>query len=137
MKLTPYLHFKGDCREAFAYYADTFHARIAFSMTFGESPFGAQTAPEMKNWIVHQRLEFGDNALLGSDAPPDRYQTPQGFSVSVLIEDAAEAERIFRRLADNGSVDMPFAQTVFAHRFGMCTDRFGQHWMINVEKPPR
>ena len=38
MKLTPYLHFKGDCREAFAYYADTFGAKVAFSLSFGESP---------------------------------------------------------------------------------------------------
>jgi PhnB protein len=136
MKVTPYLHFKGNCREAFAYYADTFRGRIASSLTFAESPFAAQTPAEMKNWIMHERLEFGDNAIQGSDAPPDRYRAPQGFSVSVLLEDPDEGERIFRRLADNGSVDMPYAQTFFAHRFGMCTDRFGQSWMIHVDKAP-
>ena len=136
MKLSPYLHFKGNCREAFAYYADTFRGRIAFTMTFGESPFAAQTPPEAKNWIMHARLEFGDNALLGSDAPPERWSTPQGFSVALALEDPAEGERIFRRLADNGEVEMQYGETFFSHRFGMCTDRFGQHWMINVEKAP-
>ena len=137
MKVQPYLIFNGNCREAFAYYVATFHGKLAFSLTFAESPFGSQTPEEMKQWIMHARIEFGDNALLGSDAPPDRYRSPQGFSVSLQVEDPAEGERIFRRLADNGTVDMPWAQSFFAYRFGMCTDRFGQHWMINCEQAPR
>jgi uncharacterized glyoxalase superfamily protein PhnB len=27
--------------------------------------------------------------------------------------------------------------TPYLHFKGDCADRFGQHWMINVEKPPR
>jgi hypothetical protein len=30
---------------------------------------------------------------------------------------------------------MPIADTFWAHRFGMCTDRFGTLWMVNCEKP--
>jgi PhnB protein len=51
------------------------------------------------------------------------------------VEKPAEAERIFDALAEGGQVTMPFAETFWAHRFGMCTDRFGVPWMVNCEKP--
>jgi PhnB protein len=68
---------------------------------------------------------------MASDAPPDRRQKPQGFSVSVHIEDEKEAERLFEALADGGTTTMPFAETFWAKRFGMCVDRFGTPWMVN------
>jgi uncharacterized glyoxalase superfamily protein PhnB len=30
---------------------------------------------------------------------------------------------------------MPFQETFWARRFGMCTDRFGFPWMVNCAKP--
>jgi PhnB protein len=69
--------------------------------------------------------------LGGGDAPPDRYEEPRGFSVTIQLEDPAEAERIFNALAENGTVQMPIQQTFWASRFGMCVDRFGTPWMVN------
>jgi PhnB protein len=76
----------------------------------------------------------GDNVLMGSDAPPDRFEKPQGISVSIQTDDPTEAERIFAALADNGLVTMPLQQTFWAIRFGMLVDRFGIPWMINCEQ---
>jgi PhnB protein len=59
----------------------------------------------------------------------------KGFSVTLVLKDPAEAERIFSALAENGTVRMPLEETVFAFRFGMLVDRFGTPWMINCEKP--
>lgn len=137
MKLTAHLHFSGNCRQAFNFYADTLRGKIAFAMTFGESPAAAQTPPEVRDQIIHTRLEFGGGQfLLGCDAPGERFQRPQGFNVMLLVEDPKEAERIFTALAKEGTTAMPFGPTFFAHRFGMCTDRFGTPWMINCEKAP-
>jgi len=72
--------------------------------------------------------------LMGSDAPPDRFEKPQGISVSLSVDDPKEAERIFAALADNGSVRMPLQQTFWAVRFDMLVDRFGIPWMINCEQ---
>jgi PhnB protein len=137
MQTGPHLHFKGNCREAFDFYARTFGGKIAFAMTFGESPAAAETPPQLRNQIIHARLDLGDRQLYGCDAPPERYQTPQGFNVLASVEKPEDAERFFNALADNGSVTMPFQKTFWAHRFGMCTDRFGIPWMINCEQPPR
>jgi PhnB protein len=58
----------------------------------------------------------------------------KGITVSLGIDDPAEAERIFGALAEGGTVQMPIQQTFWAARFGMLTDRFGTPWMINCEQ---
>jgi len=135
MQTAPHLHFKGNCREAFDFYARTFGGRIVFAMTYAESPAGQHSPPEVQNQIIHARVELGGQFLLGCDAPGDRYQSPQGFNVMAGVEDKADAERIFNTLAAGGEVTMPFQETFWARGFGMCTDRFGTPWMVNCEKP--
>ena len=71
---------------------------------------------------------------MGSDAPPEYYEKPQGFSVTLGIDTPAEAERIFNTLAEKGTVRMPLEETFLAVRFGMLIDQFGIPWMINCEK---
>ena len=136
MQSSPHLHFPGNCREALNFYAHTFGGRIAFAMTFGESPAARETPAAMRDQIIHGRLQFGNQALMGCDVPPERYQKPQGFNVLLTVAESAEAERVFAALAGSGSTTMPLAQTFWAQRFGMCTDRFGIPWMVNCEKAP-
>ena len=136
MQASPHLHFRGNCREAFNFYAAILRGRIAFAMTYGESPAASQTPPEVRDQIIHARLEFGNQAIMGCDPPRERFQPAQGFNVLLTVQDPAEAERVFVALAREGSISMPFAQTFWAYRFGMCTDRFGIPWMVNCEKAP-
>jgi PhnB protein len=70
---------------------------------------------------------------MGSDAPPDRYQQPKGFSVNIAVEQVADAERIFHALSENGKVGMPIQKTFWAERWGMVTDQYGIPWMVNCE----
>ena len=135
MQPSTHLHFNGNCREAFDFYARTFGGKIVFSMTYGESPGAEKTAPESRNKIIHARIDFGGQFLLGCDTPAERYRTPEGFNVMAAVEQPAEAERIFATLADGGQVTMPVQETFWAHRFGMVTDRFGTPWMVNCAKP--
>jgi len=51
--------------------------------------------------------------------------------VTLNIEAAAEAERVFKALAENGTVEMPIQKTFGAERFGVLTDQFGTPWLIN------
>jgi PhnB protein len=135
MHTAPHLHFRGNCAEAFRFYAETLGGKIVFAMTYGESPAGAETPRDFRDKIIHARLDFGGQFLLGCDAPPDRFQTPQGFNVMAAIDQPDDAERAFKALSDGGTITMPFGETFWAKRFGMCTDRFGIPWMINCEKP--
>ena len=72
---------------------------------------------------------------MGSDTPPDDYEKPRGFSVTLQIKTPEEADRVFQALAESGTVKMPIQETFWATRFGMLVDKFGIPWMINCEKP--
>jgi PhnB protein len=133
LKLVPYLSFNGQCEEAFKLYEKCLSGKITFLQTYGDSPMGQQTPPELHKRVMHVTLAVGDQVLQGSDAPGG-YQKPQGFTVAISLNDAGEAERIFKALAENGTVQMPLEETFWALRFGMVIDRFGTPWMINCEK---
>ena len=134
MQLNPYLHFDGNCKAAFNFYARCLGGKIVFMMTHGETPMAGKT-PGWDKKIIHARLLVGDKVLMGSDAPPGQYAMPQGFSVTLGIKKPAEADRIFKALAKKGSIIMPIGPTFWALRFGMLVDQFGIPWMINCEKP--
>ncbi len=134
MQLNPYLTFNGQCETAFKFYEKCLGDKIEAMITHGGSPIADQVPSEWRNKILHARLVVGDDVLMGSDAPPERYEKPQGFSVSLQIADPADAERIFRALSDNGKVQMPLQQTFWASCFGMLVDRFGIPWMVSCER---
>jgi PhnB protein len=135
MQLNPYLLFNGQCEEAFKFYEQTLGGKIEAMMTHVGTPAEKQVPLEWRDKILHARMTVGNELLMGSDAPPGRYEAPKGFSVSLQLKDVAKAERIFNALAENGKVQMPFQQTFWAARFGMLVDRFGIPWMINCEQP--
>lgn len=137
MQLNPYLFFNGQCEKAFKFYEQCLGGKITAIMTYRESPESSmvdQLTPEWRNKIMHISLRIGAQELMGSDNPPEHNENPQGFSVSLNLDDLARAERIFQTLAENGTVRMPFQQTFWAYRFGMLVDQFGIPWMISCEQ---
>jgi len=134
LSLSPYLLFNGQCEAAFKFYEKCGVGKIDGLMTHAGTPAEAHVSAEWRDKILHARLLVGDGVLMASDAPPDRYQKPGGFSVSLQLKDITEGERMFKALAENGTILMPFAETFWAAGFGMCTDQFGIPWMVNCER---
>ncbi|MDB5353903.1 MAG: 3-demethylubiquinone-9 3-methyltransferase [Phycisphaerales bacterium] len=134
MKINAYLAFNGQCKAAFEFYAQCLNAKIVAMMTHANTPMASHVPPGWQDKIIHARLMVDDQVLMGSDSPPDRYEKPQGISVTVNIKEPAEAERVFHALEQGGTVSMPIQETFWAVRFGMLVDKFGIPWMINCEK---
>jgi PhnB protein len=135
MLLSPYLIYNGDCEAAFRFYEKCDVGKIESMRSHAGSPAAADVPPEWLDKILHARLLVGDQVLMASDAPPGRYERPQGFSVMLHFKDPVQAERRFQALAENGTVTMPIQETFWAPRFGMLVDQFGIPWMINCERP--
>lgn len=136
MKLNTYLSFDGDCRDAFAFYASVFDGRITAMMTFGEAPGCDEMPADAKDRIMHARVEFGDQALMGTDATSMYpYRGVVGAHVVADVATPAQAETVFAALADGGRIEMPIGETFWAQRYGMVTDRFGVPWMVNCSHP--
>ncbi len=135
MRINPYLVFNGDCKAAFTFYAKCLNGTLEMMMTFGESPAREHISADCHERIMHTRLNVGDQVLMGSDTTPELpYLGIHGCSISLNIDTAAEAERVFAALAEEGKVQMPLEATFWAERFGMLVDRFGVPWMVNCEK---
>ena len=131
MQLSPYLHFNGNCEQAFKFYEKALNAKIESMFPHEGTPAAEHVPVEWRSKIMYACLAVGGQHLMGSDVPPDHYQKPHGFSVSLGIKEVAEAERVFHALEEKGTVQMPLQQTFWAVRFGMLIDQFGIPWMIN------
>lgn len=129
-----YLNFNGTCAEAFRFYERCFGGKIKFMQTFGESPMKDGVPPDQYGLVMHVALDVDGDTLMGSDAPPDRFEAPQGMYVSITPKTYADGERIFNELAVGGKVEMPFQKTFWAAGFGMTRDRFGIPWMVNCDQ---
>ena len=133
MQVSPYLSFSGDCEEAFTFYETAIGGTRGMTNKFGGSPMAGQVPPEWHGKVMHTTLAIGTTTLMGSDAPPGMQEPLKGFSVSLVIDDADEAERVFAALSEGGTIRMPIAKTFWAERFGMLVDRFGIPWLVNCE----
>ena len=74
------------------------------------------------------RIGIGGTELAGADIP--NAEPMRSAYLTLNVDTAAEAERIFAALADGGRVLMQMEETFFASRFGQVRDRFGINWMI-------
>jgi PhnB protein len=129
--LNPYLSFRDDAREAMTFYQSVFGGELTVS-TFAD--FDASADPTEQDKIMHSQLESPDGlVLMGADTPEGMEYRPQaGISVSISGDDEARLRGYWERLSEGGSVTVPFEKAPWGDTFGMCVDRFGTSWQVNV-----
>lgn len=133
MLVQPYLFFDGRCEEAVEFYRGALGAEVTMLLRYKDSPEPSQPGmvpPGSEDKIMHSSFRIGETTVMASDGRCAGQPSFQGFSLSISVTSAGEAERLFARLADGGQVQMPLARTFFSPRFGMVGDRFGVSWMI-------
>ena len=130
----PFVFYGGNCRDAFTRYQEILGGDLAL-LTLGDAPSEEPVAPEQADLIIHAALTADGAYVMGSDDPTGEFRGIQGMSVSVSVDTADEARRVFDALADGGQVTAPLTETFFSPAFGMCVDRFGVPWMIVAASP--
>jgi PhnB protein len=133
--LNPYLHFQDDARAAMDFYQSVFGGELTRS-TFAEA--GMSTDPADAEKVMHSQLVTpGGMVLMGADAPASMERTPGGaISVSLSGTDEAELRGYFEGLSDGGTIELPLEKAPWGDSFGMCQDRFGVAWMVNIGSSP-
>lgn len=130
MQLELTLMFNGNCREAFAFYAETLGGKIGFVMSYGESPMAGQHEAAHHAKVMHATLRLGNLNLVGGDVLTD-YKPPQGFSILLQPASAEQGRAFYERLGVGGQIVMPLQQTFWSPCYGVLKDRFGVTWEIN------
>jgi PhnB protein len=132
--LNPYLGFRDNAKQAMEFYQSVFGGELTLS-TFGE--FQASDDPAEKDKIMHGMLVTETGlTLMGADTPNSMSYTPgDNFSVSLSGEDEAELRRFWTGLSAEGTVTMPLEPAPWGDTFGMCADKFGINWLVNIGSP--
>jgi PhnB protein len=128
--LNPYLTFNGNAREAMGLYQRVLGGSLDLQ-TFEEA--GMDVADDQRQRIVHARLDADGMTLMASDsAPGQAVQVGENVSLSVSGSDRERMTRLFEDLSEGGRVTMPMAEQFWGDTFGMLTDRYGIHWMVDI-----
>lgn len=129
--LNPYLSFRDNAREAMEFYKSVFGGDLTVS-TFGE--FGASQDAAEQDKVMHSQLVTGNGlTLMGADTPSSMDLTAgTNYAVSLSGDDESELRGYWEKLSDGGDVSMPLEKAPWGDTFGMCVDKFGVSWMVNI-----
>ena len=130
-----YLHFNGNCREAFEFYRSAFGGEFTSISTFGDAPIDIPNISDAdRDKIMHVILPVHGDELMGSDVP-EGFGLRQGNNIAVQVhpETRAEADALLDALSEGGSVLEPMGDAFWGGYFGACIDKFDISWHINCE----
>jgi PhnB protein len=135
--INSYISFNGRCEEAFTFYKSIFGGEFSYLGRFKDMPSEQELSETDKERIMHVSLPISDETvLMGDDSLECTGKTVTAgnnvhLSVNASSED--EAHRIFRSLAEGGTITMPIEKTFWGALFGMLIDQFGIQWMVNYD----
>jgi PhnB protein len=131
-RLNPYLSFRDTARSAMEFYQSVFGGELTVS-TFSEVPDMLGVDASEGDKVMHASLEApGGIVLMGADLPSHLPDAPSNSSVSLSGDDDATLRGWWEKLSGSGSVTVPLEQAPWGDSFGMCVDRFGVPWMVNI-----
>ncbi|HET6895969.1 MAG TPA: VOC family protein [Candidatus Baltobacteraceae bacterium] len=131
MQLEPYIFFYGRCEEALEFYKSAIGGTYELNR-FEGSPMADQVPADQRDKVMHASFKGDGFSFMASDGDLSKKLDPDAGNVSISLglEDGAQAERIFNALADGGKVAMPFADAFWGGKFGIVVDKFATEWMI-------
>ena len=139
MEPTIYLFFKGNCLEAMTHYAEVLGGEIKGVFRNADAPDPESRMPGGDDMVMNMAMTLGRATVMASDGTEQYYEKPQGFRISISPTSRAEFDRIYAALAgvvQSGAVasdETAPAETFWAERFAMFTDKYGTPWMLNFE----
>lgn len=131
MLLNPYFSFRDTAEEAMTFYRSVFGGELTISRF---SEYGASEDPAEADKVMHAMLTTHEGMVLMASDTPDGMDLTVGDNVAVSVggDDEAVLRGWWEALSEGGTVTMPLDQAPWGGLFGMCTDRYGIHWMVSV-----
>ena len=131
MLLNPYFSFRDTAEEAMTFYRSVFGGELSVSRF---SEYGASDDPAEQDKVMHSMLTTGTGMVLMAADTLNSMDLAVGENVSVSVsgDDESVMRGWWEALGAGGTVTMPLEEAPWGGLFGMCTDRFGIHWMFSV-----
>jgi len=136
MAVNVYMNFNGNCREAVEYYAQIFNLGTPEIMTFGEQPSHPDypLQEEMKNLVLHSRLNIFDSDVMFSDTMPGMpFTVGNNITLAIVSDKLEEMKTAFKKMGEDGDVKMELQETFFSKCYGQLIDKFGVYWQFSYD----
>ncbi|MFJ4262130.1 VOC family protein [Paenarthrobacter nicotinovorans] len=132
-RLNPYISFRGNARDAITFYESVFGGELNIS-TFGD--YQASQDPAEADKVMHAMLVSPSGLTIMAADTPNGMEYNPGNNISVSLSgessDEAELRGYWDKLVDGGTVTMPLESAPWGDVFGMCVDKFGIAWLVNI-----
>jgi PhnB protein len=132
-RVTPYLTFNGNCKEAMHFYKDCLGGELNL-MVVGDTPAASQVPSQMKDHILHSVLKKSDLEIMATDMQPESLQDGNGMHLCLICQTEEELRILFDKLSAGGKIDRPLHQMFFG-LIDAFTDKFGKRWIAECDQP--
>ena len=129
-RLSPYLTFDGNCRQAMEFYQHCLGGELDVQR-LADSPLAASLPFNVKDRIVHATLTSDHIVLMGSDMAADTLVQGNTSSLILTFTSEADIRETFASLGKEGAVIYSLQPTFYGALFGHLTDKFGHDWLFN------
>lgn len=131
IRITPYLTFNGNCREAMSFYQKCLGGELHFQ-SLEDSPFSDHMSEPMKKTILHATLTIGETSLFASDmVPEDGLSRGNHISLALICNSKKEVNKIYENLSAGGQKTTLLTVSCGNGMVGELTDRYGKHWLVH------
>ncbi|QHC65451.1 VOC family protein [Rathayibacter oskolensis] len=130
---TTHLNFRGQAREALAFYQSVFGGRLD-ALSYADAH--NVTAPEEADQLMWGQVasEAGFH-VMAYDVPSHTPYEPGTIPVFVSVRgtDAEELQGYWATLSEGAAVVVPLGPASWSPLYGMVRDRFGVTWVMDLE----
>jgi PhnB protein len=136
IQLNPYINFKANTREAMEFYKTVFGGELKMQ-TFKD--YHASQGPAEDNLIMHAELRTVRGLMFMASDTPERmeYRAGNNMTMSLSGDDEKALTGYFEKLSVGGKVTQPLTKALWEDTFGMCVDKFGIGWLVDISAPKK
>ena len=132
LAVTPHLNFRGDAREALAFYQAVSGGQLTI-VTYAD--MGSVQDQAEADQVMWGQVEAPDGfRVMAFDMPAARpwSRGEDPFFLALRGTDAEEIRARWEKLSDGATVLVPLAPAQWSPLYGMLRDRFGITWVVDV-----
>lgn len=135
--INPYINFNGNAEEAFNFYKSVFGGEFASVVRFKDlENAGVHVSENEADKIMRIVLPIGSSLLIANDVPESMGRVSENENrskIAVTAESREEADKIFKGLSVDGTVEMPMDESPWGTYFAMFRDRYGIEWTVEFD----
>ncbi|MBU3136358.1 VOC family protein [Clostridium gasigenes] len=114
-------------KEAIKYYQEASNAKIIFMQTLGEGLKDevSKLKENQLGLIAHSILKIGETEIMISDTTPSvPFQKGNQVSIYITSNDISITKQFYKKLKEDGKVNIELNESHFSPAYGMVTDKF-------------